>query len=65
MKHDELCELLERESWWGAGCHCGSRAYAREPMPEVDTERSFDNYIRAASEARQLHHTATGLWGMG
>jgi len=35
VRHDELCErnaLLA--TYLGSGCHCATRAYARDPLPD-------------------------------
>ena len=54
MKHDEWCELVGSLMRYWQGCRCGSRAYARDPLPEdrdavVTTRR--ENAIPRAIEA--------------
>jgi len=37
MHHDQLCERVSFVSTYqGSGCHCASRAYAADPLPEPD-----------------------------
>ena len=41
MKHDADCELdWPVARWYGAGCRCARRAYARNPLP-VDAKRDW------------------------
>ena len=35
MLHDSLCERVSLVSTYqGSGCHCATRAYARDPLPD-------------------------------
>ena len=37
MRHDESCERGNPVATiYGLGCQCASRAYARDPLPELD-----------------------------